>query len=156
LPTWQTHTTSKDELEEVYGNTQNHDLRLNAEVSSPNTWQQCARLGGFNDGELITAKIAAYDASGNLSAFSDLVDGVASFGAPDGAPDPGNLSVVVVATNEVTLSWGPVTLPPAITVPADAVLDSGLKETVFVGLGDGIFEPREVETGWRAGDAWKS
>jgi RND family efflux transporter MFP subunit len=46
----------------------------------------------------------------------------------------------------------PITLPPAITAPADAVLDSGLKKTVFVDLGNGIFEPREVETGWRMGN----
>jgi membrane fusion protein, copper/silver efflux system len=43
----------------------------------------------------------------------------------------------------------PVTFPPAIVVPADAVLDSGLKKTVFVDRGNGLFEPREVETGWR-------
>jgi RND family efflux transporter MFP subunit len=46
----------------------------------------------------------------------------------------------------------PVTLPSALTVPADAVLDSGLKKTVFVDLGNGFFEPREVETGWRLGN----
>jgi RND family efflux transporter MFP subunit len=46
----------------------------------------------------------------------------------------------------------PVTLPSALTVPADAVLDSGLKKTVFVDLGNGFFEPREVETGWRMGN----
>lgn len=40
-------------------------------------------------------------------------------------------------------------LPPAITVPAEAVLDSGLRTTVFVALGDGVFEPRPVATGWR-------
>jgi YHS domain-containing protein len=45
----------------------------------------------------------------------------------------------------------PVVLPPAIVVPADAVLDSGLKKTVFVDRGNGLFEPREVETGWRFG-----
>jgi membrane fusion protein, copper/silver efflux system len=43
----------------------------------------------------------------------------------------------------------PVTSPPAIVVPADAVLDSGLRKTVFVDRGNGLFEPREVETGWR-------
>ncbi len=43
----------------------------------------------------------------------------------------------------------PISLPPAIAVPADAVLDSGLKKTVFVDLANGFFEPREVETGWR-------
>jgi len=46
----------------------------------------------------------------------------------------------------------PVQLPAAITVPSDAVLDSGLKKTVFVDRGDGFFEPREVETGWRIGN----
>ena len=46
----------------------------------------------------------------------------------------------------------PVTLPPTINVPVDAVLDSGLKQTVFVERGDGYFEPRKVETGWRLGD----
>jgi membrane fusion protein, copper/silver efflux system len=43
----------------------------------------------------------------------------------------------------------PVTFPPAVTVPADAVLDAGIRKTVFVDLGNGLFEPREVETGWR-------
>lgn len=46
----------------------------------------------------------------------------------------------------------PINLPAAITVPADAVLDSGLKKTVFVDQGNGLFEPREVETGWRIGN----
>jgi Cu(I)/Ag(I) efflux system membrane fusion protein len=41
----------------------------------------------------------------------------------------------------------PVTMPPALTVPVDAVLDSGLKKTVFVDRGNGYFEPRKVETG---------
>jgi RND family efflux transporter MFP subunit len=46
----------------------------------------------------------------------------------------------------------PITLAPAMTVPVDAVFDSGLRKTVFVDHGNGIFEPREVETGWRAGN----
>jgi RND family efflux transporter MFP subunit len=46
----------------------------------------------------------------------------------------------------------PLRVPPAIAIPADAVLDSGLKKTVFVDHGKGIFEPREVETGWRIGN----
>jgi RND family efflux transporter MFP subunit len=46
----------------------------------------------------------------------------------------------------------PISLPPAIAVPADAVLDSGLKKTVFVDHGKGSFEAREVETGWRIGN----
>jgi len=43
-------------------------------------------------------------------------------------------------------------LPPTIAVPADAVVDSGLRKTVFVDRSQGYFEPREVETGRRLGD----
>jgi multidrug efflux pump subunit AcrA (membrane-fusion protein)/YHS domain-containing protein len=42
--------------------------------------------------------------------------------------------------------------PEAVTVPAEAVLDAGVRKTVFVEAGEGRFEPRAVETGWRAGD----
>lgn len=45
-----------------------------------------------------------------------------------------------------------VSFPPAITVPADAVLDSGRRKTVFVAHENGFFEPRSVATGWRFGD----
>ncbi len=44
-----------------------------------------------------------------------------------------------------------VRLPAAITVPADAVIDSGRRRTVFVEGAGGVFEPRLVETGWRLG-----
>jgi Cu(I)/Ag(I) efflux system membrane fusion protein len=40
-----------------------------------------------------------------------------------------------------------------LTVPVDAVLDSGARKIVFVALGDGRFEPREVETGSNLGEA---
>jgi membrane fusion protein, copper/silver efflux system len=43
-------------------------------------------------------------------------------------------------------------MPAALTVPADAVVDSGIRKTVYVARGDGYFEPRRVETGWRVGD----
>jgi membrane fusion protein, copper/silver efflux system len=46
----------------------------------------------------------------------------------------------------------PIAISPTINVPADAVLDSGLKKTVFVDTGNGFFEPRQVETGRRMGD----
>jgi len=45
-----------------------------------------------------------------------------------------------------------IVLPQHVTVPTDAVLDSGLKKTVFVDRGNGYLEPREVETGERLGD----
>ncbi len=46
----------------------------------------------------------------------------------------------------------PVEVPSALAVPVDAVLDSGLRKTVFVDLENGYFEPRRVETGARFGD----
>jgi RND family efflux transporter MFP subunit len=45
----------------------------------------------------------------------------------------------------------PVTLPPTMMIPVDAILDSGLKKTVFVDRGNGFFEPRDIEAGWRIG-----
>ena len=46
----------------------------------------------------------------------------------------------------------PVSLPPALTVPLDALIDSGARARVYVEHGKDIFEPREVETGWRYGE----
>jgi Cu(I)/Ag(I) efflux system membrane fusion protein len=46
----------------------------------------------------------------------------------------------------------PFALPSALVVPADAIVDSGLRKTVFVDRGNGSFEPRRVETGSRFGD----
>jgi len=39
-----------------------------------------------------------------------------------------------------------------LLVPLDAVLDSGIRKIVFVALGEGKFEPREVLTGPASGD----
>lgn len=39
-----------------------------------------------------------------------------------------------------------------LRIPLDAVLDSGTRKVAFVALGEGKFEPREVETGPAAGD----
>jgi Cu(I)/Ag(I) efflux system membrane fusion protein len=46
----------------------------------------------------------------------------------------------------------PVPIPTAVTIPLDALVDSGVRITVYVEHGEGIFEPREVETGWRYGE----
>ena len=40
-----------------------------------------------------------------------------------------------------------------LTVPIDAVLDSGARKVVFVSLGEGRFAPREVETGANLGES---
>ena len=47
---------------------------------------------------------------------------------------------------DVTLDLGVLT---AVTVPADAVVDTGELQYVFVSRGSGRFEPRRVRTGWR-------
>src|SRR5438445_12777653 len=46
----------------------------------------------------------------------------------------------------------PIRVPPAVTVPLDALIDSGARSRVYVEHDEGIFEPREVETGWRFGE----
>lgn len=45
----------------------------------------------------------------------------------------------------------PITMPPSVHVPADSVIDSGTRTIVYVDAGNGLFEPRRVETGWRLG-----
>jgi RND family efflux transporter MFP subunit len=50
-----------------------------------------------------------------------------------------NVSFTVAAGSSTTLS-------------VDAVLDSGAKKRVFVAIGEGWYELREVETGWQDGD----
>ena len=46
----------------------------------------------------------------------------------------------------------PVGAARRLTVPAEAVLDSGAAKTVFLDRGNGYFEARAVETGLRLGD----
>jgi len=45
----------------------------------------------------------------------------------------------------------PITLPPSLHVSADAIINTGMKSVVYVKMGEGVLEPREVETGWRLG-----
>ncbi len=44
----------------------------------------------------------------------------------------------------------PIHYPETLAVPSEAVLNTGLKKTVYVDRGNGFFEPRMVETGWRS------
>ena len=46
----------------------------------------------------------------------------------------------------------PVQVPAGLTIPLDAVIDSGQEQRVFVERSAGIFEPRTVQVGWRSGD----
>ncbi len=45
-----------------------------------------------------------------------------------------------------------VRIPPMITVPADAVVNTGLEKRVYLDLGEGHYLPRPVDTGSRFGD----
>lgn len=45
-----------------------------------------------------------------------------------------------------------VTIPAELTVPADALIDSGREQYVFVERSNGVFEPRQVQTGLRFDD----
>jgi membrane fusion protein, copper/silver efflux system len=45
-----------------------------------------------------------------------------------------------------------VNIPSKLTVPSEAVLNAGERQTVFVDRGNGYFEPRQVKTGEREGD----
>lgn len=46
----------------------------------------------------------------------------------------------------------PLSLPPGLMIPADAIVDSGLEKRVFVRASESKFEPRAVETGLRIGE----
>lgn len=46
----------------------------------------------------------------------------------------------------------PISMQPALTVPVDALLNSGLTNRIFVADGEGWFEPRDVQTGWTLED----
>jgi Cu(I)/Ag(I) efflux system membrane fusion protein len=46
----------------------------------------------------------------------------------------------------------PVRGSAGLTVPQDAVIDSGHEQRIFVERSAGVFEPRRVQIGWRSGD----
>jgi RND family efflux transporter MFP subunit len=45
-----------------------------------------------------------------------------------------------------------VELPPGLTVPADAIVDTGTSRRLYVRADDSHFVPRVVQTGWQIGD----
>jgi len=46
----------------------------------------------------------------------------------------------------------PVSMPAGLTIPVDALVDSGREQRAFVERSSGVFEPRQVRVGWRFGD----
>lgn len=61
---------------------------------------------------------------------------------PDGALKPQMFTNV-----EIKISLG-----NRLTVPAEAVIDTGIRQIVYVDKGEGFFEPREVSTGLKVDD----
>jgi Cu(I)/Ag(I) efflux system membrane fusion protein len=59
-----------------------------------------------------------------------------------------NHSLLPGMTVTVTVPRAPVA---GLTVPSDAVIETGIRPRVIVRRGDGGFEPRAVSTGWRSG-----
>jgi Cu(I)/Ag(I) efflux system membrane fusion protein len=110
-----------------------------------------------NEGKYLKPGVKA---KATLPSRAKTYDAIVSDIVPQFDPSTRTLKVRLEADNPGYILWPdmfvdieiPVNLPPAVTVPADAVLDSGLKKTVFIDLGNGFFEPREVETGWRMGN----
>jgi membrane fusion protein, copper/silver efflux system len=97
----------------------------------------------------------------NLSyAGNRKINGRVSYIQPQVDPTTRTLKVRIEADNpDMTLKPDMfvdvefnVSMPALMTVPAEAVLDTGMKKTVFVDRGNGYLEPREVETGERIGD----
>jgi Cu(I)/Ag(I) efflux system membrane fusion protein len=46
----------------------------------------------------------------------------------------------------------PASVPAGLSIPVDALIDTGREQRVFVERGHGVFEPRTIQTGWRLGD----
>ncbi len=55
----------------------------------------------------------------------------------------------MLATIEIQIPKG-----TALTVPDSAVIDTGVRQLVYVDKGDGIFEPHKIVLGDKIGDKW--
>jgi RND family efflux transporter MFP subunit len=94
--------------------------------------------------------------SGAVSAFSGQV----SYIQPQVDPTTRTLKIRIEAANPALVLKPDmfvdvefqVTNSARMTVASEAVVDTGLRKTVFVDRGNGYLEPRQVETGERIGD----
>jgi Cu(I)/Ag(I) efflux system membrane fusion protein/cobalt-zinc-cadmium efflux system membrane fusion protein len=64
---------------------------------------------------------------------------------PDGKLKPDMFGNAVIAG---------ATRPNTLAIPTDAVIRSGTRTIAVVALGEGLFEPREIELGLDSGDGW--
>lgn len=88
------------------------------------------------------------------------VTGRVLFTLPQVDPTSRTLKVRIETSNPGNV-WKPemfvetefhVRAPRSLTVPRDAVMDTGLEQTVFVDKGNGVLEPRKVSVGQWLGD----
>ena len=161
---------------DVSGMDQTHHLRVVATVPYTPTLpapQQCARLGGLNNGHSVTVTIASYDASGNLSSQSGGVVGTPGPRSPLLPPD--TLTGTVDLSYVVSLNWCPTCVIPGSVkgyllyyaqsakagpghygsgaTEGDSPIDVGLTQTVALhGLAPGFFYHFRVRTYDAAGD----
>ena len=96
-----------------------------------------------------TSKASSHSYQGTVAFIDPLLDPKTrtakvrlSFPNPNGALRPETFGDVVLHAPE----------RDALRVPADAIVNSGTKQLVFVSLGDGKLEPREVKTGASNGE----
>ncbi|MEB2314231.1 MAG: efflux RND transporter periplasmic adaptor subunit [Sorangiineae bacterium] len=77
-----------------------------------------------------------------LDAGSRTAKARLAFQNPDGALKPEMYGKVTLTSKART----------GLAIPDDAIIDSGQRKVVFVALGDGKFEPREIVPGVRSGE----
>ena len=110
-------------------------------------------VSGIRLGTMATVTIDAYPGerfSGRVTYIYPYLDEKTrtnkvrfAFANPRGRLKPG-----MFANVEVPVGGG-----TGLTVPTNAVLDSGTEQIVFVAQGDGVFEPRKVKVGRRLGES---
>ncbi len=83
-------------------------LRVHATIPYPPSDyknQECARISGLNGGNQVGSRLAAYDASDNLSAYSPWITKTVSAAGYDAAATPGSFAAALGANNSVVLTW---------------------------------------------------
>lgn len=86
-------------------------------------------------GRRLTGRVAFLDPA--LDPKTRTLKARLAFPNPDGSLRPEMLGEVVIRTGART----------ALSIPLDAVLDSGTRKIAFVDVGQGYLEPREIKTG---------
>ncbi len=90
------------------GTWQTRTLRVHATIPYPPTpynQEECARISGLNGDNEVASRLAAYDASRNLSAYSPWITKTVSASGFDTASTPGSFAAALGVGNSVVLTW---------------------------------------------------